>query len=40
MNINKDIAEYKPTVKEIKILRPERKPLKKKRFEFLDEEVK
>ena len=35
-NEAKDIAQYKPKMIEVKITRPEREPLKKHRFSFLD----
>ena len=37
-NENKVMEDYKPTVREIRIRRPERKIKKRRRFAFLDEE--
>lgn len=37
-NEDKDLSTYKPKTIEIKIVSPEREPLKKKRFSFLDED--
>lgn len=37
-NENKDLSYYKPKTIEVKITSPEREPLKRKRFTFLDED--
>lgn len=39
-NENKTVEDYRPTVREIRIRRPERKVHKRRRFSFLDEEGK
>lgn len=39
-NIHKKIEDYRPIAREVHILRPERRPLRRKRFSFLDDEVK